>query len=135
MTSPDQDTQTAGGAPPSAVLPFSVLKKRGDFVKAARGRKTVSASFILQARQRSADESNGIRVGFTTSKKVGNAVARNHARRRLREIARLVIPTHGSDGFDYVLIGRAGRTGSQNFATLQDELRKALATLHGSEAK
>lgn len=134
MTSPDKDSKAAEGTPPSAALPFSVLKKRSDFLKAARGRKVVCDSLILQARARAADEATGIRVGFTTSKKVGNAVARNHARRRMREIVRLVMPQHGKDGFDYVLIGRAGRTGSQNFEALQAELRRALNTLHGAPA-
>ena len=81
--------------------------------------------FILQIRNRGDDDPR-IRVGFTCSKKVGNAVARNRAKRRLREIARLVLPQHGAPGHDYVLIGRAGVTATRPFEQMLDDLRKAL---------
>jgi ribonuclease P protein component len=70
-------------------------------------------------------------VGFTCSKKVGNAVARNRAKRRLREIARLILPRFGQIGHDYVLIGRANVTASTKFTALQDELLAALRKLQG----
>ena len=68
-----------------------------------------------------------MRVGFTCSKKVGNAVARNRAKRRLREIARLVLPQHGADGTDYVLIGRNEKTDARDFQDLLADLRTALS--------
>jgi len=68
-------------------------------------------------------------VSFTCSKKVGNAVARNRAKRRLREIARLVLPRFGQEGHDYVLIGRANVTSSTKFTALQEELLSALRKL------
>ena len=74
-----------------------------------------------------------MRVGFTCSKKVGNAVARNHAKRRLREIARLVLPEAGRAGWDYVLIGRKDATSKRDFVALQGDLRNALGKIHGSE--
>lgn len=86
---------------------------------------------MLQARPRTPGEAEGIRVGFTCSKKVGNAVARNRAKRRLRAIARTVLPAAGRAGWDYVLIGRAEATASRDFAQMQADLRRALAKVHG----
>ena len=69
-----------------------------------------------------------VRVGFTVSRKVGNAVARNRVRRRLREVARLVIPAQARSDLDYVLIGRQGAV-SRDFRVLQQELVEALKRL------
>ncbi len=114
---------------PSAVsVSVETLKKRPDFLAAARGKRQVTPGFVIQARNRGED--GPTRVGFTCSKKVGNAVARNRAKRRLREIARLVLPAHAKPGWDYVLIGRAGTTATRDFTQLQADLRAALAKLH-----
>ena len=109
---------------------LTVLKKRADFLKAARARRQATPGFTLQIRERPTDEETGMRVGFTCSKKVGNAVARNRAKRRLREIARLTLPLHGKDGFDYVLIGRRDVTVQRDFATMLRDLETALAKAH-----
>ena len=86
---------------------------------------------MVQARKRREHEpARGIRVGFTCSKKVGNAVARNRAKRRLREVARMVLPQHGKTGWDYVLIGRAEMTAQRPFLDLQADLIYALTKLH-----
>lgn len=69
-----------------------------------------------------------IRVGFTVSRKVGNAVVRNRVRRRLREIAREVIPAEARPGLDYVLIGRQAAL-TRDFAALRRELQDALKRL------
>jgi len=69
-----------------------------------------------------------MRLGITASKKVGNAVARNRARRRLRAVAREVLPAHGTPGYDYVLIARAS-TALRPFAALADDLVGALRRL------
>lgn len=69
-----------------------------------------------------------IRLGITASRKVGNAVARNRARRRLREVARLVLPASAAPGQDYVLVGRA-TTLQRPFAMLVADLDAALARL------
>ena len=71
-----------------------------------------------------------IRVGFTCSRKIGNAVVRNRAKRRLRAIAREVLPNLGRVGFDYVLIGRHGSTVSSEFKTLENDFILALEALH-----
>ncbi len=121
-----------GGRP----LPGLVtLTRRADFLAAARARRRAAPAFTLQARQRPEAETafvapDALRVGYTCSKKVGNAVARNRAKRRLRAAAREVLPGAGQPGWDYVLIGRQGETAARNFAALCDDLRAALAAIH-----
>jgi ribonuclease P protein component len=110
----------------------TVMSRRADFLRAAQALRQGTPAFLLQARYRGADDGTGTRVGFTCSKKVGNSVARNRAKRRLREVARLVLPDMGRDGWDYVLVGRAVVTATHPFDQMQDDLRRALARLHAS---
>lgn len=126
-----QPRETPPAASVCAPFTLKVLKNRADFLKAARARRQGTPCMMLQARKRAPDEAQGIRVGFTCSKKVGNAVARNRAKRRLREAARAVLPHEGRDGWDYVLIGRAEVTANRPFAAMQDDLRNALRKVHG----
>jgi ribonuclease P protein component len=79
---------------------------------------------VLQALLRNDDEP--ARLGFTVTKKIGNAVIRNRTRRRLKEVARLVLAGQPVSGVDLVLIGREG-TAKRDFVALQDDLRRALA--------
>ena len=81
--------------------------------------------FVLQVRDR-ADQDVTTRIGFTVTKKIGNAVVRNRMKRRLRALARELLPSLGIAGSDHVLIGRSGGI-EREFATLRDELRTALA--------
>ncbi|TNF19187.1 MAG: ribonuclease P protein component [Rhodobacteraceae bacterium] len=132
---PETGTDATPGSPVPAVLScpgLRVLSKRRQFLAAARARRQGTAGFLLQARDRR-DDDPAIGVGFTCSKKVGNAVARNRAKRRLREIARLELPDLGRPGWDYVLIGKAGETAARDFADLRGDLRHALRKVHGPE--
>ncbi len=80
--------------------------------------------FVLLVRVRE-DGEDTIRVGFTVTKKIGNAVVRNRMKRRLRALAREVLPSGGIAGADHVLIGRNGGI-ERDFATMRSELAKAL---------
>ena len=117
----------AVSACPDVALP--VLKKRSDFLAAAQAARQSTVSMTVQARNRKDGQGN-IRVGFTCSKKVGNAVARNRAKRRLRAVARLLLPTHGLAGYDYVLIGRPNITASRPYTQLAQDFETALTRLH-----
>ena len=138
MTPPEAPTigsNAAGDTPPAVSVCLTVLSKRADFLRAARARRQATAGMMVQGRKRSVDEpATGIRIGFTCSKKVGNAVARNRAKRRLREVARLILPEHGQPGWDYVLIGRPDITATRPFIDLQADLMRALRKLHGDAA-
>jgi ribonuclease P protein component len=124
------DAGAAAGSPAVSVC-LTTLARRPDFLRAAQARRQSTQGFLLQARERRADEpATGIRVGYTCSKKVGNSVARNRAKRRLREIARLELPLHGRPGWDYVLVGRPEVTATRDFAELRRDLIAALAKVH-----
>jgi len=81
--------------------------------------------FVLQVRARG-DGDPAIRVGYTVTKKIGNAVVRNRMKRRFRALARAHLPTLGVAGADHVLIGRAGGI-ERDFSLLSAELQRALA--------
>lgn len=123
---------TTEGALPPANTAFHVarLTKRGDFMRASRAPRVAKPGFILQMRKRGPSDMGPARVGFTCSKKVGNAVMRNRAKRRLRELAHLHLSPISKQGYDYVLIGRATTTAALGFARLGADLEKALAELH-----
>jgi ribonuclease P protein component len=103
------------------------LRQRADFLAAATGAKVPASAFVLQARNRR--EEGPVRVGFTVSKKVGNAVERNRVRRRLREVVRLSQRERMQPGHDYVLVGRRAALGTP-FERLIEDLDRALRRIH-----
>ena len=112
--SPDRLTLAAPGR----------LKKRAEFLRvAAKGRKAALGGVVLQALPRS--DGLPVRLGFTVTKKVGNAVVRNRTRRRLKEAVRLLLKENPVAGFDLVLIGRDSTRG-RAFTALQGDIRHAM---------
>jgi ribonuclease P protein component len=108
------------------------LKRRAEFLRIAGvGRKSVTPGLILQVAPRAAATANAkielpaLRVGFTASRKVGIAVERNRARRRLRAAVEQVMPLHAAPEHDYVLVARA-QTARRPFAALKGDLETAL---------
>lgn len=81
--------------------------------------------FVLLMRERG-DSDSTRRIGFTVTKKIGNAVVRNRMKRRFRALARELLPTHGTAGADHVLIGRSGGV-ERDHAALRSELVRAFA--------
>jgi ribonuclease P protein component len=138
MTLPEADvTEGFPGvtdAPPAAfVCAVETLKARADFLRTAGARRQGTGGFMLQARARG-DDRAVVRVGYTASRKIGNAVTRNRAKRRLRAVVQAVLPGAARPGWDYVLVARPGATVERDFAALIDDLRGALVRVHGGRA-
>lgn len=112
------------------------LKRRRDFLRAARkGRKAVEKGVVMQVLTRENtliddEKDDCVRLGFTVSKKVGNAVQRNRAKRRLRAAAEIVIPSQSCAGLDIVLIGRV-HTLVRPFSALVTDVSRALKKAGG----
>lgn len=127
---PGQGIPAEAPAAPSAVsLCLHTMKTRAEFLRAASARRQGTGGFLLQARHRN-DGKAEVHVGFTASKKIGNAVARNRAKRRLREVARAVLPGLALAGWDYVLVARPGATIDRPYADLLADLEAALRQIH-----
>lgn len=104
------------------------LRVRAEFLKAAKGVQVGTPAFHFQAVRADHDH---IGWGVTASKKVGNAVARNRAKRRLREIARQTLSAHGRTGWNYVMVARKQVTAAHPFDALNQDLVRALRKVHG----
>ena len=124
MTDASTTSQTLPSASPLAI---ERMRKRPQFLACARAPSCAKGAVVIQARPRE-DGLPVVRTGFTATRKVGNAVVRNRARRRLREAARLLLPQLGSPGFDYVFIARGG-TAERPWVRLLDDVKSALIRL------
>ncbi|MCK1283197.1 ribonuclease P protein component [Bradyrhizobium sp. 44] len=105
------------------------LRQRADFLAVANGARVNSPAFVLQRLDRQSldhDDRGPIRIGFTVTKKNGNAPERNRIRRRLRELVKRLDPMSMQPHHDYVLVGRRDAL-SRGFATMLDDLRMAFA--------
>ena len=130
---PQRDSRRAQGPRgtprprPQEAQRLNILRKRADFLAANAGRRASPPGFVLLVRDR-ADGDDAKRVGFTVTKKIGGAVVRNRMKRRLRAIARELLPGGGLAGSDHVLIGRSSGI-ERDFDLLRQELARALEKL------
>lgn len=109
------------------------LRKRSEFVAMVHGKRIHTSSFVLQVRKRDTHSGDGkgndnMRVGYTVTKRTGNAVVRNRIKRRLREVAQQSLPQKGAYGHDYVLIGKRAALNAQ-FSSLISDMKNALKKL------
>ncbi|MBX3478512.1 MAG: ribonuclease P protein component [Brevundimonas sp.] len=106
---------------------ISRLTRRPQFLAAAKGVSVARGAVLIQQLDRG-DGDPAIRLGFTATRKIGGAVVRNRAKRRLREAARALIPLYGRPGCDYVLIARSGAA-VRPWDRLLDDVKSALTRL------
>jgi ribonuclease P protein component len=112
-------------------LKIERLKTRPEFLACAKAPACARGAVLIQARPRPnvrRDETPLVRAGFTATKRIGGAVDRNRAKRRLREAARLLLPALATPGFDYVFVARGGVT-SRPWPRLLDDVKSALIRL------
>ena len=108
-------------------MPILRLTRRPQFLAAAKGVSVARGAVLIQQLDRG-DGDPSVRLGFTATRKIGGAVVRNRAKRRLREAARLLTPLHGRAGCDYVFIARMG-TADRDWDRLLDDVKSALTRL------
>ena len=129
--SSDSNDKTAPqlGDPDSGSADLRALVNRKQFLAVAKGRRYATKGLVLQALRTPHLSDTSIGVGFTATKKTGNAVARNRIKRRLRAAVQEVMAEKAKPGYDYVIIGRAG-TIDRPWQSLLDDLTHALQMVH-----
>ena len=111
----------------SDLVKIERLKSRPQFLAAAKGVSEARGAVVVQRLDR-ADGEATVRLGFTATRKVGGAVVRNRAKRRLREAARALASELARPGSDYVFIARMG-TADRPWDRLLDDVKSALTRL------
>ena len=121
---------------PATHLKMIRLRHRADFLRAQRGRRVVKPSVTLETIATPADyvAAGAARVGFTATRKIGGAVERNRAKRRLRAAAAQLLPLYGREGSDYVLVARAA-TLTAPFAQILDDMTAALKGVRAAKTE
>lgn len=122
-----QDSGSPSGSQPQETVRVAVLKRRADFLAANRGKRVAMPAFVLLVYHRH-DDNLDMRVGYTVTKKTGNAVVRNRIKRRFRALVQSLLPVGGVEGADHILIGRRAAFHG-NFDDLYRQLSKALARM------
>lgn len=107
--------------------PICKLTKRSEFLACAKAPYCARGAIVVQARLREDDDAL-VRVGFTATKRIGGAVQRNRAKRRMREAARQILPLMATPGTDYVIIARTGVI-TREWTRLLDDVKSALLRL------
>lgn len=102
------------------------LKKRADFLFVRKGQYKAQGGVLVQMRENKTH--NHIRIGFTATRKIGNAVLRNRARRRLKALVPKLLRTYGRAGCDYVFVARKSIT-HRSYTQLYLDLEHAVKSL------
>ena len=110
-----------------AQRPIRKLTRRSEFLACAKAPYCAKGAIVVQARPRDDDDAL-VRVGFTATKRIGGAVQRNRAKRRMREAARQILPLMATPGTDYVIIARTGVI-TRDWTRLLDDVKSALLRL------
>ena len=117
---------------PDAIFPIERLRKRSEFLACAQAPSCARGALVVQARPRG-DDLPLVRIGFTATKRIGGAVQRNRAKRRMREAARRIVPEIAAPGIDYVFIARGGVI-TRPWVRLLDDMKSALLRLAADRA-